>query len=100
VRKLLLASLLGASLLPGVAAADRDDDFKRFRDFGSFRDQLLKEHSRKLFGVGNPLAASSPESITAPVAESDPTRLVTPARLAISGWDVNDRDDRRHRRKH
>lgn len=80
MRKFLLASLLGASLLPGVAAADRDDDLRRFRDFGSFRDQLLKEHSHKLFGIDNPLAASSLESITAPVAEGDPTQLVTLAR--------------------
>jgi len=80
VRKLLLASLLGASLLPGVAAADRDDDFRGFRDFGSFRDHLLKEHSNKLFGVWKPLDASSLESITAAQANADPTRLVTVAR--------------------
>jgi secreted PhoX family phosphatase len=80
VQKFLLASLLTCSLLPGVAAADRDDDFRGFRDFGSFRDHLLKEQSRKLFGVDEPLAASSLESITAAVASADPTRLVTLAR--------------------
>jgi secreted PhoX family phosphatase len=80
VQKLLLASILGFSLLPGVAAADRDDDFRGFRDFGSFRDHLLKEHSRKLFGVDEPLVASSRESITAAVANADPTRLVTLAK--------------------
>jgi secreted PhoX family phosphatase len=80
MRKLLLASMVGLSLLPGVAAADRDDDFRGFKDFGSFRDHLLKEQSRKLFGVDEPLAASSTESITAAVANADPTRLVTLAR--------------------
>jgi len=72
--------MVGLSLLPGVAAADRDDDFRGFKDFGSFRDHLLKEQSRKLFGVDEPLAASSTESITAAVANADPTRLVTLAR--------------------
>ncbi len=80
MQKLLLASILGLSLLPGFAAADRDDDFRGFRDFGSFRDHLLKEQSRKLFGVDEPLAASSRESITAAVANADPTRLVTLAK--------------------
>ena len=80
MQKLLLASILGFSLLPGVAAADRDEDFRGFKDFGSIRDHLLKEHSRKLFGVDEPLAASSRESITAAVAETDPTRLVTLAK--------------------
>jgi hypothetical protein len=80
MRKLLLASMVGLSLLPGVAAADRDDDFRGVRDFGSFRDHLLKEHSRKLFGVEQPLAASSLESITAAVANADPTLLATLAR--------------------
>ncbi len=74
MQKLLLASILGFSLLPAVAAADRDDDF------GLFRDHLLQVQSMKLFGVGQPLAASSRESITAAVAESDPTRFVTLAR--------------------
>jgi secreted PhoX family phosphatase len=70
--------MLGISLFPGVAAAD--DDFRGFRDFGLFRDHLLKEQSRKLFGVEDPLAASSTESITAAVANADPTRLVALAR--------------------
>ena len=65
--------MLGISLFPGVAAADRDG----FRDFGSFRDDLLREHSRKYFGVDQPLKASSMESINAVVANADPTRLVT-----------------------
>lgn len=77
VRKLALASMLGLGLA-GHAAAD--EDFRGFRDFGSFRDHLLKQQSRKLFGVDEPVAASSRESITAAVANADPTRLVTLAR--------------------
>ena len=80
MRRLLLASMVGLSLLPGVAAADRDDDFRGFKDFGSFRDHLLREHSGKLFGVNEPLKASSTESVTAAIANADPTRLVTLAR--------------------
>ena len=78
MRRLLLASILGISLFRSVAAAD--DDFKGTRDFGLFRDHLLKEQSSKLFGVDEPLAASSGESITAAAANADPTRLVTLAR--------------------
>ena len=77
VRKLALASMLGLGLA-GHAAAD--EDFRGFRDFGSFRDHLLKQQSRKLFGVDEPVAASSRESITAAVANADPTRLVTLAK--------------------
>ena len=73
MRTLLLASMAGLSLLAGAAAADGDG-------FGSFRDQLLRAQSIKLFGVDEPLAASSRESITAAVANADPTRLVTLAR--------------------
>ena len=78
MRRLLLASIFGVSLFPGVAAAD--DDFRGVRDFGLFRDHLLTEQSRKLFGVDEPLKASSTESIAAAVADADPTRLVTLAR--------------------
>ena len=73
MRTLLLASIAGLSLLAGAAAADGDG-------FGSFRDQLLRAQSIKLFGVDEPLAASSGESITAAVANADPTRLVALAR--------------------
>ena len=78
MRRLLLASILGISLSPGPAASD--DDFRGFRDFGLFREHLLKEQSRKLFGVDEPLKASSTESIAVAVADADPTRLVTLAR--------------------
>ncbi|HEV8259890.1 MAG TPA: alkaline phosphatase PhoX [Burkholderiales bacterium] len=76
MRTLLLASMAGLGLLAGAAAADGDG----FRDFGSFRDDLLRMHSLKLFGVDGPLTASSGESIPAAVANADPTRLVTLAR--------------------
>ena len=76
-RKLALASMLGLALA-GHAVADAD--FEGLRDFGLFRDHFLKQHSRKLFGVDEPLAASSGESISAAVANADPTRLVTLAR--------------------
>ncbi len=78
MRKLILASMLGLSLFPAIAAAD--DDSRGFRDFGLLRDHLLKEQSEKLFGVDEPLAASSTASITAAVANADPTRLATLAR--------------------
>jgi secreted PhoX family phosphatase len=77
VRKLALVSTLGLALAGGAAA---DEDFRGFRDFGSFRDNLLKQQSKRLFGVDEPLAASSRESVTAAVANADPTRLVTLAR--------------------
>jgi hypothetical protein len=77
VRKLALASLLGFTVT-GHAVAD--EAFSGLRDFGSFRDHLLKQHSQKLFGVEEPIGASSAESITAAVANADPTRLVTMAR--------------------
>jgi secreted PhoX family phosphatase len=77
VRKLALVSTLGLALAGGAAA---DEDFRGFRDFGSFRDNLLKQQSKRLFGVDEPLAASSRESVAAAVANADPTRLVTLAR--------------------
>ncbi len=75
MRKLLLTSMMGLSLCAGAAGANDDS-----RDFGSFRDHLLREQSVRLFGVVDPLEASSRESISAAVANADPTRLVTLAR--------------------
>lgn len=49
-------------------------------DFGLFRDQQLHAHSEQLFGIVDPLGASSTESVTASTAENDPTSLVTVAR--------------------
>jgi len=77
VRKLALVSTLGLALAGSAAA---DEDFRGLRDFGSFRDNLLKQQSKRLFGVDEPLAASSRESVAAAVANADPTRLVTLAR--------------------
>jgi secreted PhoX family phosphatase len=70
--------MLGLSLLPAIAMAE--DDSRGFRDFGLLRDHLLKEQSEKLFGLDDTLDESSRESITAAVANADPTRLVTLAR--------------------
>jgi len=75
MRKLILISLIGLGIYAGVAAAD--DDFK---DFGMFRDRLLRDQSEKLFGVKATLAQSSTDSISAAAANADPTRLVTLAR--------------------
>lgn len=77
MRNCLVASIVCASLLPGVAAADRDDDSRGLSDFGKFRDGQLISHSERLFGVGRPLPSSSTLSISAAEAEADPTRLVT-----------------------
>lgn len=49
-------------------------------DFGLFRDHQLDAHSNQLFGIVEPLAASSTESVSAATAESDPTSLVTVAK--------------------
>jgi hypothetical protein len=46
-------------------------------DFGSERDDMLVAKSQKLFGVVQPLEASSAETITAEQAQADATRLVT-----------------------
>jgi len=70
--------MLSLSLLPAIAMAE--DDSRGFRDFGLLRDHLLNEQSEKLFGVDEPLAASSTASTTAAVATADPARLVTLAR--------------------
>ena len=80
MHKLVVASMLGLGLFAGAAAADNDGDFKGFKDFGSFRDHLLRAQSMKLFGVVEPLKESSRESITAAAAQADPTALVTLAK--------------------
>ena len=46
-------------------------------DFGLFRDQQLRAHSRQLFGVTDPLEFSSTTSVDAATAEADPTALAT-----------------------
>src|SRR5262245_19911733 len=49
-------------------------------DFGLFTDQQLRAHSEQLFGIVEPLAASSTASVTASQAEQDPTSLITVAK--------------------
>ena len=49
-------------------------------DFGLFRDHQLHAHSEQLFGIVDPLEASSTESVSASTAENDPTSLVTVAK--------------------
>jgi hypothetical protein len=46
-------------------------------DFGSLRDKFLSDHAEQLFGIRQPLAASSRASISAAEANRDPTALVT-----------------------
>ena len=49
-------------------------------DFGLFRDHHMDAHSEQLFGIVEPVEASSTESIGAVLAEQDPTKLVTLAK--------------------
>lgn len=64
-------ALLTLAGLAAPAAADPATNF------GDFRDQILNAQSERLFGVGQPLAASSTASIDAATAEADPARLAT-----------------------
>ena len=65
---LAMVGLLG--LVTGAAAA-------QIFDFGVFREQLLRAHSRELFGVQGPLEFSSTASVDQATAEADPTSLAT-----------------------
>jgi hypothetical protein len=49
-------------------------------DFGLFQENQLRADSNQLFGIVEPLEASSTESVSASMAESDPTSLVTVAK--------------------
>jgi hypothetical protein len=49
-------------------------------DFGLFRDHKLDANSHLLFGTGDPVEASSTDSVHKLVAEADPTSLVTLAK--------------------
>jgi secreted PhoX family phosphatase len=49
-------------------------------DFGLFRDHHMDAHSEQLFGIVEPVEASSTESIGAVLAEQDPTELATLAK--------------------
>jgi hypothetical protein len=65
-----------AGLLTLATAAAAVSSF----DFGLFVDHQLRAHSEQLFGIVEPVAASSTDSITAAEAEADPTRLITVAK--------------------
>src|SRR5262245_47184014 len=49
-------------------------------DFGLFVENQLRAHSNQLFGITEPLEASSTESVDQQTAESDPTSLATVAK--------------------
>jgi hypothetical protein len=49
-------------------------------DFGLFRDHHMNAHSEQLFGIVEPVEASSTESIGGVLGEQDPTALVTLAK--------------------
>ena len=68
----VVATLLAVTLVAGAASA--------FTDFGSFVQSQLRHHSRSLFGVTGPLAASSTASIGADEASAHPERLATVAK--------------------
>lgn len=61
-------------------------------DFGEKTEQLAKALSVRLFGVIDPLDASSTISLTAEQAEADPSKLMTAARglrVSVVSADVN-----------
>lgn len=69
--------LLSVIALVGLTSASlADPDF----DFGEYRDHLLATQSNKLFGVVEPVPASSTASIGAAEANANPTALVTVAK--------------------
>ncbi len=74
--KLRVPAAIAALLFARLAPAAPDPD----KDFGAFRDHLLEAHAEQLFGVGAPVGASSTASVSAAVAEADPTALVTLAK--------------------
>jgi hypothetical protein len=49
-------------------------------DFGLFQEHQIRAHSVQLFGIVEPLAASSTASVSASTAEHDPTSLITVAK--------------------
>jgi hypothetical protein len=49
-------------------------------DFGLFRDHQMDAHSEQLFGIVEPVEASSTDSIGGVLADADPTKLVTLAK--------------------
>jgi secreted PhoX family phosphatase len=49
-------------------------------DFGLFQQHQLRAHSEQLFGITEPLASSSTDSVSAAMAERDPASLLTVAK--------------------
>jgi secreted PhoX family phosphatase len=70
-----LALAAGLFLAPALVVAD-----PHHFDFGSWSEHLLASQSERLFGVAQPVGASSTQSIDAAAANQDPRRLVTLAR--------------------
>jgi secreted PhoX family phosphatase len=73
MKRIAIALTLTTMTVPGAAAAAGDD-------FGATREAQLRAHSEQLFGVVQPVAASSTESIDAATANANPTALVTVAK--------------------
>jgi secreted PhoX family phosphatase len=71
-----LASMTALGLIGLAAGAGAATDF----DFGLFMADQLRAHSSQMFGITGPLDSSSTKSVTASVAEADPTALVTVAK--------------------
>ena len=72
MRKLFVSTLGALWFAAGLASAG---DF----DFGKWRDHHLDAFANLLFGLHQPLAESSSESVDAGTAEADPTTLATVA---------------------
>lgn len=49
------------------------------KDFGKFRDHLLHDNSKQIFGIDGPLKSSSSQSVDAATAEANPLSLITTA---------------------
>lgn len=69
---LVLAFVLAVGTTAAVAGSPLN--------FGLFRDHQLAAHSGQLYGVKQPVAASSTKQITKASARTDPTRLATLAK--------------------
>jgi hypothetical protein len=72
----IIALVVGFLLVMGSAAAFAGHGF----DFGVTRDQELARSSKSLFGVKEPLTASSTQSISQAEAQADPAKLATLAK--------------------
>lgn len=75
-KPLTLVAIAAAAILLAAGYAAGAGPF----DFGVSRDQQMAGQSGPLFGVGQPVARSSTNQITAAQAKADPTRLATLAK--------------------